>query len=221
MVRIRRAALTFCIFSIGMGAQEATRDWFPFQVGSRWVYEHESKSGDRNRPTVTRWTTEETLTERVTVPEGVVVLREATQLTSATGYTHSALDARDREPYLVSGNCVYVINGGWDSQRHQLRQQYRKYLSDGALSPDFCFPLQRGSHWGNNDVPWRVEPARTTVESLLPANYAGAVHIFSDHFGSGGLQDVWFQKGVGVVLSHYAHDGTYDEYTKKLLSFQP
>ena len=73
--------------------------------------------------------------------------------------------------------------------------------------------------WGNNDIPWRVEPAREGVGAFLPAEYAGAIHIFSSHFGSGGWEDVWFHKGVGVVGEHYIHNGTYDEYTKKLLSF--
>jgi hypothetical protein len=27
-----------------------------------------------------------------------------------------------------------------------------------------------------------------------------------------------FKKGVGVVGEHYIHNGTYDEYTKKLVS---
>jgi hypothetical protein len=81
--------------------------------------------------------------------------------------------------------------------------------------------LQAGANWGNNDVSWRVEPAREDVRSLLPQQYAGAIHIFSDHFGSGGWQDVWFQKGVGVAAEHYFHNGTYDEFTKTLLSFTP
>jgi hypothetical protein len=114
-----------------------------------------------------------------------------------------------------------VIGGSWDGQRQQLLPDYRKALSDGAVSPDFCFPLQPGREWGNNDIPWRVEPARAGVESFLPAEYTGAIHIFSSHFGSGGWQDVWFQKGVGVVREHYIHNGTYDEYTKKLQSFLP
>ena len=70
-----------------------------------------------------------------------------------------------------------------------------------------------------NDIRWRVEPPREAVSSFLPAENGNAIHIFSGHFGSGGLEDVWFQKGVGVVGEHYIHNGTYDEYTKKLLSF--
>jgi len=113
-----------------------------------------------------------------------------------------------------------VIDAGWDGQRQQLRPEYLKYLNEGAASPDFCFPLQTGRAWGDNDIPWRVEPARQGADSFLPAEYAGAIHIVSDHFGSGGLEDVWFQKGIGVVGEHYIHSGTYDEHTKKLLSFR-
>jgi len=133
-------------------------------------------------------------------------------------YSRSYLIAHNREPYLVHGNCVYVIDQGWDSQRQQLRPEYRKYLIEGTVSPDFCFPLQMGREWGNNDIPWRVEPARDNVGSFLPSEYSGAIHIFSGHFGSGGWEDVWFQKGVGVVGEHYIHNGTYDEYTKRLVS---
>ena len=56
-------------------------------------------------------------------------------------------------------------------------------------------------------------------DSFLPSQYSEAIHIFSSHSGSGGLEDVWFEKGIGVVAEHYIHNGTYDEYTKKLVSF--
>jgi hypothetical protein len=241
MVRMGRLAMALCVFSMVASAQEDPLAWFPLQVGSRWVYEHEWKSRDRNRPNRDRWTTLEAITGWVTIPEGVVVLREVKQQGKATEQTitnrvtapngqlrevrqqiiaHGAyLVTREREPYLVHGNCVYVIGDGWDGQRQQLRPSYRKYLADGAVSPDFCFPLQMGRNWGNSDIPWRVEPAREGVGSFLSTEYAGTIHIFSSHFGSGGLEDVWFQKNVGVVSEHYIHNGTYDEYTKKLISF--
>ena len=242
MLRIGRLAVVLSVFSAVASAQEDPLAWFPLQVGSRWVYEHESKSGDRNRPEVDRWTTEERITGRVTIPEGLVVPREVKQLTNASDqtttvraiapngelryvrqpdYNRGVLGARDREPYLVHGNCVYVIGGGWDTETHQLRADYRQYFTEGRLSPDFCFPLQMGRAWGNvkNGIPWRVEPAREDVGSFLPAEYAGAIHIFSSHFGSGGSEDVWFQKGAGIVGEHYMHNGSYDEYTKKLLLF--
>ena len=240
MLRIGRLAVALSVLSAVASAQEDPLAWFPLQVGSRWVYEYESKSGDRNRPDVDRWTTEETITGRLSIPEGLVVLRELKQLPNPSDqittvraiapngqlryvqqpdYKRRVLTARDREPYLVHGNCIYVVGGSWDGQRQRLRPEYLKYLTDGAVSPDFCFPLQTGREWGNGDVPWRVEPAREGVASFLPAEYGNAIHIFSNHFGSGGWKDVWFQKGVGVVGEHYIHNGTYDEYSKKLLSF--
>lgn len=241
MVRMRRLATALCVCSMVGGAQEDPLAWFPLQVGSRWVYEHEWKSGDRSRPDVDRWITEETVTGWVTIPEGLVVLRQVQQQDNSTGQTikgrvlprNSQLRAvqqpsnahpgylvtRDHEPYLVHGNCIYVIADGWDGPKQQLRPTYREYLAKGAIAPDFCFPLQTGRQWGNTDIPWRVERAGEGVGLFLLPEYAGAIHIFSNHFGSGGQEDVWFQKGVGVVGEHYIHNGTYDEYTKKLLSF--
>jgi len=223
-------------------AQDDPLAWFPLHVGSHWIYEHEWKSGDRTRPDVDRWITEETITGLVTIPEGLVVLREVKQQPNPTdqavtvkvitpngqvrevrqpGYNRGVHSARDRDPYLVHGDCIYVLDGGWDTRKQQLLPQYWKYLNEGAVSPDFCFPLLPGREWGNHDIPWRIEPVREGAGTFLPAQYAGAIHIFSSHFGSGGWQDVWFQKGVGVVGEHYIHNGTYDEHTKKLLSFLP
>jgi len=218
MIGTVRLLIALCVFSMVASAQDDPLAWFPLQVGSHWVYEHEWKSGNRNQPKVDRWTSEETITGWLTIPEGVVVLREVKEHGLVQRYSRSYLIAHNREPYLVRGNCEYVIDQGWDSQRQQLRPEYRKYLIEGTVSPDFCFPLQMGREWGNNDIPWRVEPARDNVGSFLPSEYSGAIHIFSGHFGSGGWEDVWFQKGVGVVGEHYIHNGTYDEYTKRLVS---
>jgi len=231
-------AVALCVSSMVASAQEDPAAWLPMQVGSRWVYEHESKSGDRSRPDVDRWTTEESITGRVTIPEGLVVLRGVKQFSNPNEQTitvrvilpNGQLGSAQQpgynrgvhsnpEPYLVRGNCIYGLAGGWDSQAQQLRPEFRKYLSDGAVSPRLCFPLQTGREWGNNDVHWRVEPARESVGSFLSAEYAGALHVFADHLGSGGWEDVWVQKGVGIVGEHYIHNGTYDEYTTKLLSF--
>jgi hypothetical protein len=216
---MRDAIVALCALSMAASAQENPLTWLPLQVGSRWVYDHEWKSGDRNRPAVDRWTTEETVTAWVTIPEGIVVLRDAKDRANQVASRAGHLVARANYPYLIRGDCVYPISNGWNSKTQTLRPEFRKYLTDGSVSPDFCFPLQTGREWGNNDIPWRVEPARASLEALLPAQYPEATHIFSNHFGSGGLEDVWFQKGIGVVAEHYIHNGTYDEYTKKLVSF--
>ena len=237
---MRYVTLALCALSTVASAQEDPLTWFPLRVGGRWIYEHEWRSGDRNRPTVDRWSTEESVTGWATIPEGIVVLREAKERVNPDdqpvthrilaldgsvrqvtqrGTSHGGyLVARSAYPYLIRGSCVYVISGGWDPQKQDLRPEFRKYLSDGSVSPDFCFPLQNGREWGTADIPWRVEPAREDVGTFLPTQYSEAIHIFSNHFGSGGRYDVWFQKGIGVVGEHYRHNGTYDEHTKKLVS---
>ena len=205
MVPISRSAILMALLSTTAAAQKGPLGWFPLQVGARWVYEHEAKTGSRGKPDVDRWTTEETITHRIDVPDGVVVLREVMQEARSTqqfsraqqGNSQGYLSSRDREPYLVHGDCVYVTGGGWDAETQRLRPDYRQCLSENRLSPDFCFPLQVGRTWGNIDIPWQVQPARKGVASFLLPPYAEAYHIFSSHFGSGGWMDVWFQKGVG------------------------
>jgi len=206
-------AIAICAFSAAVAAQQDPLEWFPLQIGNRWVYEHEWKSGDRNQPEVDRWTTEESVTALIHTADGLVVLREVHTVPPQSKSHTAQLTVRDRAPYLLKGNCIYVMAEGWDSATRQLRPEYRKYLNASAVSPDFCFPLQTGREWGNPDISWRVEPAHA------PAGYPEAIHISSSHFGSGGKQDVWVQKGVGVVATHYLHSGTYDEYTRKLVSF--
>jgi hypothetical protein len=248
MVRVLVFAIALALFPAVSSAQDDPLAWFPLQVGNRWLYEHEWKSGDQRRPTVERWITEESVVGSVTIPEGVVVLREVkrqstapeqpTRILGLDGRVHELqhdLDGgyvvtRQREPYLVRGSCVYVIDDGFDEQTQQLRPTYRKYLAEGVLSPDFCFPPEMGRRWGNADIPWRVEPASSGAlvqhvggvdwaRTFLAPQYANATHVLSDHFGSSGRMDVWFQKGIGVVAEHYYHNGSYDEYTKKLVSF--
>jgi hypothetical protein len=236
MLAIARSSLVLALFPFLACAQQDVLAWFPLQPGSRWIYDYEWKSGDRNYPEVDRWTTEVTVTGWVTIPEGIVVLRDAKQEggKTITGWMiapngqrryvqHQNVHpvTRDQEPFLIHAACVYGIGGGWDARRQQLLPEYEKDLTDGALVADFCFPLETGQHWGNNDVPWSVEPASAGVASFLPSRYAGAPHLFSSHFGSGGWLDVWFQKGTGVVGERYIHNGTYDEYTKTLRSFAP
>ena len=181
--------------------------WFPLRTGSRWVYQHESRSGNRNNPEVSRWTTTETITSLIHVPEGLVAIRRVEVVGSSTG---GYLTARDNSPYLLHGNCIYVLAGSWDTVAEKVRPDYLQYLANGTTPPDFCFPLQVGRHWGTIDMPWHVQDLQN-----------GLFHIVNDHFGSGSLLDVQFKNKVGIVSEHYLHRGTYDEYTKTLKFFTP
>jgi hypothetical protein len=179
--------------------------WFPLRIGSQWVYDHEWKSGNRNNPNVNRWATSETVTSLIQVPEGIVVIRSSEVHGESNG---GYLTARDSAPYLLHSNCIYVLYGDWDRAAEKLRPDFLQYLANGTASPDFCFPLQTGQHWGTMDLPWQVQDFRNDIFQLV-----------SNHFGSGGLLDVRFKKNVGIVSEHYLHHGTYDEYTKTLKSF--
>jgi hypothetical protein len=179
--------------------------WFPLQRGNRWVYDFEWKNANRNTPEVSRWTTTEAITNLVQIPEGVVVIRSVDLQGKSAG---SYLSTRDNSPYLLHENCVYVLNESWDRVAENLRPDFVQHLVHGIASPDFCFPLQLGQHWGTMDIPWLVQGFRD-----------GIFLIVSQHFGRGGRMEVGFKRNVGVLSEHYLHNGTYDEYTKTLKSF--
>lgn len=129
------------------------------------------------------------------------------------------MTARDSCPYWVHGSCIYFLDDTWDSTRQRLRPNYSHYLGNGTVSPDLCFGFQIGDQWGTKDVPWRVDGIGDSTGSFLPSECAGGFHIISGHFGSGGRMDMWFEKNVGIVGKRYFHQGTYEQYTKKLRSF--
>src|SRR5690242_21608903 len=68
-----------------LSAQQDPLQWFPLHVGGRWVYDLESKSGDRQRPDVDHCTISVTITRLVAIPEGIVVLRDVTEPKSQPG----------------------------------------------------------------------------------------------------------------------------------------
>lgn len=53
VVRMGRLAIALCVFLMVASAQDDPLAWFPLRVGTRWVYEHEAKSGDETGRT---WT---------------------------------------------------------------------------------------------------------------------------------------------------------------------
>ncbi len=202
---MRRLIVILGALSTVANGQDGPQTWFPLEIGTHWVYEHEMKSGDPNQPRVERWNTEETIVARKMIPEGELFLRELKEQGAASPQTNSkeraALVAHDRLPFLIRGKCVYVV--GWDGQR--LLPAVQEHLIEGNFSPDYCFPLKEAT----------VEPGSKRDNTQLPLVYADAVHYRSARFGKGSI-DIWFKKGIGVVAEHYVHDGSYNEYTKTL-----
>src|SRR5690242_574500 len=132
MIRTTRLFISLCIFSMVASAQDDPLAWFPLKVGSHRVYEYEWKSGNRNRPDVDRWTSEETITGWVTIPEGVVVLREVKNHENTTdqkrtervigpngelrfvqepSYNRGVLTGRDGARYLA----IHIFSGHFGS----------------------------------------------------------------------------------------------------------
>lgn len=211
-------AISWLLLARTSASQEDPLSWFPLQVGNSWIYQQEWKTGDLQRPEVTRWTTKETITGLLTIPEGLVVLRQVKQQGESRG---GYVAERGSSNYLVHGSCVYFLDDSWDNGERNLRSQYRRDLSNGTLAPDLCFPLKNGERWGTKDVPWRVHGTGHSTDSFLPPGHESMFHIATSHFGSGGHMDLWFEKGVGVVAERYIHQGTYEEYTKRLQLFTP
>jgi hypothetical protein len=49
----------------------------------------------------------------------------------------------------------------------------------------------------------------------------GKTFHVSSYIGSGLTEDLWFEKGVGIVKETAVHDGTYEETRDQLLLFEP
>lgn len=185
-------------------------DWFPLQVGHRWVYDCVSKTGDIAHPIVSRWTATVTVRELIPTKEGLVVLRAVT----LDGAPNPPGGWRwDDVPLLVRGLCVYPLyREGWDTQKRVFTPGFSEYIKE--ISPMFCFPLRTGATWkGTGDWAWTVEG--TGPISLGPQDIpAGAIRLKSEQSGS--TQYVWFLPGVGPVASWSWHNGTYTEGFERL-----
>lgn len=189
-------------------------DWFPLNVGNRWIYAHFSKSGDPTKPTVHNWTTIETILEHRQIPEGTVVVMGVEQRGMSDG---GWIAQRNQTNYLIRDDCVYALHEGWDMVTLDLTPDYRRQLSAGTAAPDFCFPLEAGRRWGNpQDWGWLVEGL---VSADRPGALAGSYRLKCSW--SQGPLYVWFKRGTGIVAESFSHSGTYEQYGRTLTEFIP
>ena len=89
--------------------------------------------------------------------------------------------------------------------------------ADQDTQQDLCFPMKTGRQWGGLDTIWQV--VGFGPSEFSDPTYPESFHI-TGRLGSGGATDVWLAKGVGIVGVRYLHQGTCDEYVKKLWAFQ-
>jgi hypothetical protein len=213
---MRRGALalwTVCLI-VPCASTAQVLDWFPLEVGNRWIYAQFSKSGDPTKPTVHNWTTIETVVEHRQIPEGTVVVMSLEQRGTSDG---GWIAQRDQTNYLIRGDCVYALHEGWDMVKLDLTPDYRRQLSAGTAQPDFCFPLEAGRQWGNaQDWGWLVEGI---VSADRPAMLTGSYRLKCSW--SQGPLYVWFKRGTGIVAESFSHSGTYEQYGRTLTEFIP
>lgn len=213
MCRVCLVLWTLCLLLPPGGAAQVL-DWFPLEVGNRWIYAHYSKSGDPTKPTVLHWTTIETVIEHRQIAEGTVVVMGVEQRGTSDG---GWVAQRNQTNYLIRGDCVYALHEGWDMVKLDLTAEYRRQLSEGTASPDFRFPLARGRQWGNpQDWGW-------LVQGIVPAGGPGTGALAGCYelkcAWTQGPLHVWFKQGTGIVAESFSHSGTYEQYGRTLTQF--
>ena len=204
--------------------------YFPLQVGNRWIYDYEYRTGDPERPTVQRWTSEVTVTEHVRLPEGLVVLRKVVAPQVPPGQF-------ELEHYLIHGNYVYAFGEIlWDRPTRSFSATFRDRLVSGDVVPDFFFPLRENLLFAEKDredreyrewqdakkhpepfYHWLVEgrggQGRAVKLSVSPQAFRLVYATI------GGPTERWFEEGVGMVGEWNHHSGTYWETIIRLQKF--
>jgi hypothetical protein len=215
-------------------AQPPVGDWFPVHAGDKWIYEHETRDdtgGGKAHLDIHTWTTEETTTGSWTVPEGTLIGRKV-QITEGSPPKEWRVDAVDPNPvYLIRGDCLYKLGADdWEPSTRQLSSDFLKWLGDGEISADFCFPLVVHRTWGapnwggirpaSEAKDWEVAGIKVRDPSAPDKQNTFHVKSIPPYLGSGMTDDIWFAKGVGIVLEDLVHHGTIGEERTGLLHFE-
>jgi hypothetical protein len=207
-------------------------DWFPVHAGDKWIYEHETRDdtgGGESHLEIHTWTTEETTTASWTVPEGTLIGRKVQIIKGSRPEGWRVLDAN--QAYLIRGDCLYDLGAGdWEPSTRQLSSDFLKWLGDGEISADFCFPLVVHRTWGapnwggsrpaSEAKDWEVEGIDIRNPSAPDKQNTFHVKSIPPYLGSGQTADIWFEKGVGIVREEEIHHGTTDEERTRLLHFE-
>jgi hypothetical protein len=224
-MRLASPCLSLILISTAQAcAQTTAANWFPVQVGDKWMYEYDTRDehGEgRAHLEVHRWKTEETTVGAWTVPQGTVVARQVRVMEGSPptgGWVNPNL------AYLIRGDCVYA-DVQWNSPAHELTPDFLKGLGTW-LSPDFCFPLAQHKTWGApHGLPdWGVtQPVQAKDWQVVGIQQQKTFHVtsISSYPGAGVTADIWFEKGVGVVREDQVHHGTIGERRTRLLRFEP
>ncbi len=191
----------------------------PIYPGNTWIYQNEARAE--------RWKTEETVTKLMTVPEGMIVVRRIRVIKGKP-----SVAPPKEQAWLLHGDCLYDLTAGdWDARRpDQLSAAFsaRPPWNGGEHVRVFCFPLSDGKTWGKESGHgWRV--ADVNNQDPSSPDKGKTFHV-SSNVGSGLApefkEDVWFERGVGIVEENDVHAGTNgagsnEEARTQLLYFEP
>ncbi len=192
----------------------------PTLPGNTWIYQHESRSGANAK--LERWMTEETLTKLMTVPEGILVVRRIRVLDGKP-----SVAPPKEQAWLLHGDCLYdLAPGDWDARLpNTLSAKFSAMppWKGGEHVRVFCFPLvdnkTEGKTWGKESGhEWRV--ADVNNQDPSSPDQGKTFHV-SSYNGSELTEDVWFERGVGIVKEIEVHVGTNEESRTQLLYFEP
>jgi len=195
-------------------AQDELRFWAPTHPGDTWIYQRESGGG--SNPTIERWRTEETVVRSAVVAEGTIVVRRIRILSGKPPVAQAKEQA-----WLIHGDCLYDLDpGDWDPRHpNQLSPAFSAMppWNGGEHVRVFCFPLGDGKTWGKESGhEWRV--ADVNNQDPSSPDKGKTFHV-SSYIGSGLTEDVWFERGVGIVRETDVHAGSQEE--TRLMLFEP
>jgi hypothetical protein len=206
-------------------------EWYPLQVGNRWIYKHEVKYGNETKPTVEQWTREVSVTGHVRLPEGLLVLRSA-KVTAGS----SSAPTNQPHPYLIRGQ--YIYRAFYDPEKKALKPESKRIILGGTDIPEFFFPLEVGLVWaeknredGDAERAKSGTPIQTLAHWLVtgrgPHGTMTPGHMppeaYSLYYET--IQtplERWFQKGVGILgEASLSHGNSYLETRMMLQKFIP
>jgi hypothetical protein len=197
--------------------QDELRSWLPTRVGDTWVYQNESS------PKMDRWRTEERVVRLIVVSEGTIVVRRVRVLDG-----NPPVAEPKEQAWLMHGDCLYDLTSAeWDAGHpNQLSPAFtaRPPWAGGEHERVFCFPLSQGKTWGKESgQEWHA--ADVTDQDASSPDKGKTFHVSST--GASGLaEDIWFERGVGIVREDAVHSGTnqagsHEEKRAQLLLFEP
>jgi hypothetical protein len=235
-------------FSIEYKDEVDIFEYFPLEVGNKWIYENTHKESLYTKT----WVREITVLNHYLVPEGKVISREVidkgfkyklsediSEKDIGFKIEEASKTKKNYEHYLIQGNYIYILpDGAWDDKKKALTENSQKVLEKEAY-PEFFFPISKVHFWsarwreekdyirfeqgkGRNGIP---SPGKyywhvTDMETVeIPyGKVKGAYHLIFRT--AGGSSHVWFKDKIGVVKETYSHSGTYWEGSSLLKKFK-